>query len=151
MVSFISCCYAHAVVRTTKVTWRNNEIRVIIYSFHMIGYSLVDDYQKGCYSPEHGWWNFRSSMSYIKTGRNLLSCKPKYLLLNEWLVSKNITPLKLLKNWYFWAPRPTDKMHWFRGRAFKTCHLKSLLLVNSSLSANLVLCRDPFSGKCITA
>ncbi len=32
-------------------------------------------------SPEHGRWNFRPCMSYIKTGRNLLSCKPKYLSL----------------------------------------------------------------------
>ena len=36
-------------------------------------------------------------MSYIKTGRNLLSCKPKYILLNEKVVSKNITALKWLK------------------------------------------------------
>ncbi len=43
-------------------------------------------------SPEHGWWNFRPCMSYIKTGRNLLSCKPKYLLLKETNFLVNLRP-----------------------------------------------------------
>ncbi len=83
-------------------------------------------------SPEHGWWNFRSCMSYIKTGRNLHSCKQKYILLNEKFVSKTITPLKWLKNYIFWGPRPRDKMCWFGGRASKTRHFESLLLVDFS-------------------
>ena len=47
-------------------------------------------------------------MSYIKTGKNLLSCKPKYLLFNKNVVSKNINPLKWNKNDAFWEPRPAD-------------------------------------------